>query len=95
MLSGDDMRLFGSSARSDVDKAEPSFLVKIEKQAKELEYLCIVISHEGAIWKISKYFVRNCTGASPVGEKQAKELEYLCVVISHERENWSIAKRFA
>ena len=31
MLSGDDMRLFGSSARSDVDKAEPSFLVKIVK----------------------------------------------------------------
>ena len=31
MLSGDDMRLFGSSARSDEDTAEPSFLVKIVK----------------------------------------------------------------
>ena len=31
MLSGDDMRLFGSSARSDEDTAEPSFLVKVVK----------------------------------------------------------------
>ena len=31
LLSGDDMRLFGSSVRSDEDTAEPSFLVKIVK----------------------------------------------------------------
>lgn len=31
LLNGDDMRLFGSSARSDEDTAEPSFLIKVVK----------------------------------------------------------------